>query len=90
MQNPKELRENIFQMTATLLACGIDPTKSNLFLQSTVPEHAELCWILGCMTTMARLSHLPQFKEKSANINEVPTGLFTYPILQAADVLIYK
>lgn len=77
-------------MTATLLACGIDPDRSTLFLQSTVSQHAELSWIFGCLTTMARLSHLPQYKEKSAKVKEIPLGLFVYPVLQSADILIYK
>lgn len=89
-QEPKELLNNTLQMTATLLACGIDPTKSNLFVQSEVKQHAELCWILGCLTTIPRLSHLPQFKEKSNNLKDVPLGLFIYPVLQAADILLYK
>lgn len=84
------MRENIFQMTATLLACGIDTNKSNLFVQSTVPQHTELCWIFECLTTMARLAHLPQYKEKSATLKDIPTGLYTYPILQVADCLIHK
>ncbi|KAJ6646550.1 Tryptophan--tRNA ligase, mitochondrial, partial [Pseudolycoriella hygida] len=89
-QDPQQLKKNILEMTATLLACGIDPNKSTLFLQSTIKQHAELCWIFGCLTTMARLSHLPQYKEKSATVKEIPLGLFVYPVLQAADILIYK
>lgn len=77
-------------MTATLLACGIDPEKTVLFQQSSIPQHTELCWQLGCTATMARLAHLPQFKEKSAKLKDVPLGLFVYPVLQAADILIYK
>lgn len=77
-------------MTATLLACGIDPDKSTLFLQSSVKQHAELGWIFGCLTTMARLSHLPQYKEKSGKVKDIPLGLFVYPVLQAADIMIYK
>lgn len=77
-------------MTATLLACGIDPQKSTLFLQSTVAQHAELGWIFSCLTTMARLGHLPQYKEKSATVKEIPLGLFVYPVLQAADIMIHK
>ncbi|XP_058066873.1 tryptophan--tRNA ligase, mitochondrial [Anopheles bellator] len=87
---PETLRNNTLQMTATLLACGIDPSKSTLFLQSAVPQHAELSWILGCLTTMARLTHLPQYKEKSANMKEIPLGLYLYPVLQAADIMLYK
>lgn len=77
-------------MTATLLACGIDPKKSNLFLQSTIPQHAELNWILGCLTTMPRLSNLPQFKEKSTTLKNTLAGLFFYPVLQSADILIHR
>lgn len=77
-------------MTATLLACGIDPEKSILFQQSHVPQHTELCWQLGCICTMARLAHLPQYKEKSENLKDIPLGLFVYPVLQAADILLYK
>ncbi|XP_054734284.1 tryptophan--tRNA ligase, mitochondrial [Anastrepha obliqua] len=89
-QEPVALRENIFQMAAAMLACGIDPEKSTLFVQSAVKEHAELSWILGCMTTMARLSHLPQYKEKTRAVKEIPLGLFVYPVLQAADIMLYK
>ncbi|KZC06102.1 Tryptophan--tRNA ligase, mitochondrial [Dufourea novaeangliae] len=86
----KELYNNTLRMTATLLACGIDPRKSILFQQSTVPMHAELCWVLGCITTLPRLAHLPQFKEKSETLKNVPLGLFIYPVLQAADILLYR
>ncbi|XP_076238779.1 tryptophanyl-tRNA synthetase, mitochondrial isoform X2 [Calliopsis andreniformis] len=85
-----ELYENVLKMTATLLACGIDPKKSILFQQSTVPMHTELCWVLGCITTLARLARLPQFKEKSEKLKNVPLGLYIYPILQAADILLYR
>lgn len=77
-------------MMATLLACGIDHKKSTLFLQSTVHQHSELSWILGCLTTLPRLSHLPQYKEKSKKLKDIPLGLFVYPVLQAADILLYK
>jgi tryptophanyl-tRNA synthetase len=89
-QDPDELRKNSLLTCASLLACGIDPTKSILFLQSSNHFHTELCWILECLTTMARLSHLPQYKEKSAKLKEIPLGLFVYPVLQAADILLYK
>ncbi|XP_017768039.1 PREDICTED: tryptophan--tRNA ligase, mitochondrial [Nicrophorus vespilloides] len=89
-QNPKTLSKNILEMTSTLLACGIDPDKTILFQQSAVQEHTELCWQLGCISTMARLAHLPQYKEKSENLKDIPLGLFVYPVLQAADILIYK
>ncbi|XP_033325975.2 tryptophanyl-tRNA synthetase, mitochondrial [Megalopta genalis] len=89
-QDRKELHNNIMRMTATLLACGIDPKKSILFQQSAVPMHAELYWVLGCITTLARLAHLPQFKEKSQTVKFVPLGLYVYPVLQAADILLYR
>ncbi|XP_011152178.1 tryptophan--tRNA ligase, mitochondrial isoform X1 [Harpegnathos saltator] len=89
-QDPKQLRENTLLMTATLIACGIDVKRSIIFQQSKVSMHAELCWVLACITTMARLAHLPQFKEKSESLKNVPLGLYIYPILQAADILLYK
>ncbi|XP_063241742.1 tryptophan--tRNA ligase, mitochondrial isoform X4 [Bacillus rossius redtenbacheri] len=89
-QEPLQLKKNIYQMTATLLACGIDPEKTILFQQSQVPQHAELCWVLACHSTMARLAHLPQFREKSASLKEVPVGIYVYPVLQAADILLYR
>ncbi|XP_070568366.1 tryptophan--tRNA ligase, mitochondrial-like isoform X2 [Ptychodera flava] len=90
-QEPCELRQNIYDMVACLLASGIDPNKSILFQQSSVQQHTDLAWILGCITTMSRLSHLPQWKTKSAKRKEaVNVGLFTYPILMAADILLYK
>lgn len=89
-QEPKKLSQNIFDCAATLLACGIDPDKSILFLQSTISYHAELSWVLNCLTTMPRLGHLPQYKEKSAMVKDVPLGLYVYPVLQSADILLYK
>ncbi|MBN3308175.1 SYWM protein, partial [Amia calva] len=82
-------------MTASLIACGINPQKSILFQQSQVSEHAELCWVLGCLTSMPRLRHLPQWKVKSLKCPGlkhlcVRVGLFTYPVLQAADILLYQ
>ncbi|KAF7274063.1 tryptophanyl-tRNA synthetase, mitochondrial isoform X2 [Rhynchophorus ferrugineus] len=88
--DPEKLSQNIFELTATLLACGINTQKTILFQQSTVHTHAELSWCLGCITTMARLAHLPQYKEKSVELKDIPLGLFVYPVLQAADILAYK
>ncbi|CAG9767532.1 unnamed protein product [Ceutorhynchus assimilis] len=88
--DPKKLSRNILELTATLLGCGLDPSKVILFQQSMVSAHTELCWCLGCISTMARLAHLPQYKEKSANLKNIPLGLFVYPVLQAADILLYK
>ncbi|XP_077202013.1 tryptophan--tRNA ligase, mitochondrial isoform X2 [Paroedura picta] len=90
-RDPAVLRAHILDITAVLLACGIDPQKCILFQQSRVPEHAELGWILGCLTSISRLQHFPQWKVKNASqMNEGMAGLFTYPILQAADILLYK
>uniref|UniRef100_A0A8C6TBU8 Tryptophan--tRNA ligase, mitochondrial n=1 Tax=Neogobius melanostomus TaxID=47308 RepID=A0A8C6TBU8_9GOBI len=89
-QDPQQLRANILDMAASLLACGIDPEKAILFQQSQVSEHTELSWILGCLTSMPRLRHLPQWKIKSKQKSEGSVGLYTYPVLQAADILLYK
>ncbi|OXA50167.1 tryptophan--tRNA ligase, mitochondrial [Folsomia candida] len=89
-QERDSLEKSTFECVATLLACGIDPNKSILFLQSHVALHSQLSWVLGCTTTMPRLGQLPQFKEKSKTLAEVPLGLFTYPVLQSADILLYK
>ncbi|KAJ8013088.1 hypothetical protein DPEC_G00049660 [Dallia pectoralis] len=89
-QDPARLRVNILDMAASLLACGIDPERSVLFQQSQVSEHAELSWIFGCLTSMPRLRHLPQWKMKSKQKSEGSVGLYTYPVLQAADILLYK
>ncbi|GAA6219110.1 tryptophan--tRNA ligase, mitochondrial [Lates japonicus] len=89
-QDPTQLRSNILDMAASLLACGINPERAILFQQSKVSEHAELSWILGCLTSMPRLRHLPQWKMKSKQKNEGSVGLYTYPVLQAADILLYK
>jgi len=77
-------------MALDLLACGIDPERTILFLQSDVPAHAELEWILGCVTSYGDLTRMTQFKEKSAGKDFVSAGLFTYPVLQAADILLYR
>ncbi|XP_041807249.1 tryptophan--tRNA ligase, mitochondrial [Chelmon rostratus] len=89
-QDPAQLRTNIVDMAASLLACGIDPERAILFQQSQVSEHTELSWIFSCLTSMPRLRHLPQWKMKSKQKNEGSVGLYTYPVLQAADILLYK
>ncbi len=88
---PKELRRNLKDAIAIYLACGLDPEKSTIFLQSDVPEHAQLGWIMTCMSYMGELGRMTQFKEKTANAtNEsISTGLFVYPPLMAADILLY-
>ncbi|KAJ8713242.1 hypothetical protein PYW07_013612 [Mythimna separata] len=88
-QDPEQLQQNVLELTACLLAAGVDPERSVLFTQSSVARHAELCWLLTCLATHARLAHLPQYKEKAATMKEVPLGLLLYPVLQAADVLVY-
>jgi tryptophanyl-tRNA synthetase len=90
-QNPKELRNNTYEVTAAYLASGIDPKKSVIFNQSQVSGHAELAWILNCVCRMGWLNRMTQFKEKSGkNSENVSSGLFTYPTLMAADILLYK
>ncbi|KAI6194990.1 Tryptophan--tRNA ligase, mitochondrial [Aphelenchoides besseyi] len=75
-------------MTACLLACGVNPRKTTLFVQSQIPEHVELAWILSAVQSIAYLKRLPQYKDKARR--DVPLGLMCYPVLQAADVLLYK
>ena len=90
-QDPAALREATLDGLALYLACGIDPGQSTLFIQSQVPEHAQLAWVLNCYTQMGELNRMTQFKDKSArNVNNINAGLFTYPILMAADILIYQ
>ncbi|XP_064000029.1 tryptophan--tRNA ligase, mitochondrial isoform X1 [Pogoniulus pusillus] len=90
-KEPAVLRQNVLDTAAAILACGIDPKKCLLFQQSLVSEHAELAWILGCLTNVPRLLRLPQWKMKRASQNNEGTaGLLTYPVLQAADILLYK
>ncbi|KAM4871871.1 tryptophan--tRNA ligase, mitochondrial isoform 2-T7 [Thomomys bottae] len=90
-QDPAVLRQSILDMTAALLACGINPEKSILFQQSQVSEHTQLSWILTCMVRLPRLQHLHQWKTKSAQQQREGTmGLLTYPVLQAADILSYR
>jgi len=89
--DPETLAASRLQAGALLLACGIDPARSTLFLQSQVPAHTELAWILTCVARMGELRRMVQFKEKSKGETEsVGVGLFTYPVLQAADVLLYR
>ena len=89
--DPKELRRNLKDAIALYLACGLDPDRCTIFLQSDVPEHAQLGWIMTCMSYMGELGRMTQFKEKTANAtNEsISTGLFVYPPLMAADILLY-
>jgi len=88
--DPKVLRAASRNMALDLIACGIDPERAILFVQSAVPEHTELAWIFGCVTSYGDLARMTQFKDKSAGKKFVSAGLFTYPILQAADILLYR
>jgi len=91
-QKPQELKEKILSVAATYIACGIDPKKSKIFVQSKRPEHAELAWILNCIAKMGELSRMTQFKEKSQRgaAENASVGLFDYPVLMAADILLYQ
>lgn len=90
-QNPAEFRKNTLSAYAMMLALGIDPEKSIFFIQSQVPEHAQLAWVLSCYTQFGELSRMTQFKDKSAkNSENINGGLFTYPALMAADILLYQ
>ncbi|MBE6787782.1 MAG: tryptophan--tRNA ligase [Ruminococcaceae bacterium] len=90
-QEPAKLRSQIHSTYALLLALGIDPEKHTLFIQSHVPEHACLSWLLSCNTQFGEMSRMTQFKDKSAkHANNVNVGLFSYPVLMAADILLYK
>jgi len=90
-RNPEELRNNCYKLLATYLACGLDPQRSTIFLQSQVPEHAELGWVLDCYTYTGELSRMTQFKDKSSkHADNINAGLFTYPSLMAGDILLYQ
>ena len=90
-QEPKELRRRSVSQLAQYIACGLDPEKNTLFIQSHVHEHAELGWVLNCFTMFGELSRMTQFKDKSAkNAANINGGLFTYPALMAADILLYN
>ncbi len=90
-QVPADLRRRTLEGLALYIACGIDPEKSIMFVQSHVPAHAELAWTLGCYTGFGELSRMTQFKDKSAkHADNINSGLFTYPVLMAADILLYQ
>jgi tryptophanyl-tRNA synthetase len=90
-QDPKVLRQKTLDLARIYLAAGIDPAKSTVFIQSDVPEHAELTWILSCISRMGELERMTQFKDKGkGNTERAGVGLFTYPVLMAADILLYQ
>ena len=85
--DPIELRKQTRELAAILFACGIDPDKSTLFVQSHVSSHAESCWLLNCVTPIGWLERMTQFKDKSKGQERVSTGLLDYPVLMAGDIL---
>ncbi len=90
-QDPAELRRRSINQLAQYIACGLDPEKNTLFLQSHVPAHAQLAWVLNCYTMFGELSRMTQFKDKSEKHSDnINAGLFTYPVLMAADILLYQ
>ena len=90
-QIPAELRRRTYETLALYIACGLDPEKNTLYVQSHVPAHAELAWILNCFSMFGELSRMTQFKDKSAkHADNINAGLFTYPVLMAADILLYQ
>ena len=89
-QDPEQLKKNVRETVATFIACGIDPSKSIIFNQSSVPAHSEGAWILGCISRMGWLNRMTQFKEKAGKDKEKASiGLYVYPVLMAADILLY-
>ncbi len=90
-QDPQELKKRTLDLLKIYLACGIDPEENLLFIQSHVPAHAQLSWVLNCYTYMGELSRMTQFKDKSQkHADNINAGLFTYPVLMAADILLYQ
>ena len=90
-RDAEELRKNTLNLIAMYIAAGLDPEKNTIFIQSHIPAHSELSWILGCYTYMGELNRMTQFKDKSAkHADNINSGLFTYPVLMAADILIYN
>ncbi|MCG3463428.1 tryptophan--tRNA ligase [Xenorhabdus bovienii] len=90
-QDPNELKKRTLDTLALYLACGIDPKKSTVFVQSHVPQHSQLSWVLNCYTYFGELGRMTQFKDKSARHAEnINAGLFSYPVLMAADILLYQ
>jgi tryptophanyl-tRNA synthetase len=90
-QDPQLLQERTFDALAMYVACGLDPEQSTIFVQSQVPEHAQLGWVLNCYTQMGEMSRMTQFKDKSAkNTSNINVGLYGYPVLMAADILLYQ
>jgi len=88
--DPAHLPQRIFDMAVSLLAVGLDPKRCSIFVQSEIPEHTELAWLLNAVTPVGELERMTQYKDKSSRLESIPAGLLNYPILQAADILIYR
>ncbi len=88
--DPKELARNVFDLAVSYLAVGLDPERSIIFVQSDVHEHTELAWLFNAVTPVGELERMTQYKDKAARFESVPAGIFNYPVLQAADILLYK
>ena len=88
--DPALLPQRIFDMAVSLLAVGLDPDRCSIFVQSEIPEHTELAWLFNAVTPVGELERMTQYKDKSARLESIPSGLLNYPILQAADILIYQ
>ena len=89
-QNPKQLKDSILKTAAIYIACGMDVSKTTIFQQSAIPEHGQLSWILGCNTPLGWMNRMIQFKEKSKNKADANLGLYSYPVLMTADILLYR
>ncbi|CAF1005794.1 unnamed protein product [Didymodactylos carnosus] len=89
-RDPKILRQTILETTSSLLACGINPDKSIIYRQSQLPHHTTLAWLMGTLATVQQISHIPTYKSKVKDEESIPLGLFMYPILQSADILLFK
>jgi tryptophanyl-tRNA synthetase len=87
---PGELPRRVFDLAVSYLAVGLDPERSTIFVQSDVPEHTELSWLLNAVTPVGELERMTQYKDKSSRLDSIPAGLLNYPILQAADILLYR
>jgi tryptophanyl-tRNA synthetase len=88
--DPERLPRRVFDMAVSLLAVGLDPARCSMFVQSEVPEHTELAWLFNAVTPVGDLERMTQYKDKSARLTSIPVGLLNYPVLQAADILIYQ
>jgi tryptophanyl-tRNA synthetase len=88
--DPKEMPQNVFDLAVSFLAVGLDPEKSLMFVQSDVHEHTELAWLLNAVTPVGELERMTQYKDKAQQFESIPAGILNYPILQAADILLYK